>query len=125
MRRIVGPLVFVAAAVVLAGATPAARAESGADLFNDNCVVCHSTEPGIQKLGPSLAGVVGRKSASLPDYPYSPAMTRAGLVWTKPVLEKYLAKPQAMVPGTKMTFPGLKSAKERAALVGYLATLKN
>jgi cytochrome c len=102
-----------------------ARAAGGEDVFNDNCLVCHSAEPGVQKLGPSLAGVVGRKSGSLTDYPYSPAMAGAALVWTKIVLDKYLTNPQAMVHGTKMTFPGLKSAKDRAALIDYLATLKN
>jgi cytochrome c len=113
------------AAILSAAAMSSARAAGGEDVFNDNCIVCHSVEPGIQKLGPSLAGLVGRKSASLPDYPYSPAMAGADQVWTKPVLDKYLTNPQALVHGTKMTFPGLKSAKDRAALIDYLATLKN
>jgi cytochrome c len=115
----------IATALVAAASLSARAATSGADVFNDNCAVCHSTEPGVQKLGPSLAGVVGRKSASLTDYPYSPAMTGADKIWTKPVLDKYLTNPQALVPGTKMTFPGLKNAKERAALIDYLATLEH
>ena len=81
------PIVVMLAAILSAAAMSSARAAGGADVFNDNCIVCHSTEPGIQKLGPSLAGLVGRKSASLPDYPYSPAMTNAGLVWTKIALD--------------------------------------
>jgi cytochrome c2 len=97
----------------------------GADVFNDNCAVCHSTEPGINKTGPSLAGVVGRKAGSLADFPYSSAMTSAGVVWTKAELNIYLANPQGVVHGTKMTFPGVKNAKERVALIDYLATLKN
>ena len=118
-------IIATIAVALLAGIGSSARAAGGEDVFNDNCIVCHSIEPGVQKLGPSLAGVVGRKSASLPDYPYSPAMAGADKVWSRPVLDKYLTNPQAMVPGTKMTFPGLKSAKDRAALLDYLTTLKD
>lgn len=102
-----------------------ARADDGPTVFNDNCAVCHATEPGVDKLGPSLAGVVGRPSASLKEYPYSDAMQKAGVTWTKLVLDKYLTDPQAMVKGTKMLFPGLKNTKDRKALIDYLATLKN
>ena len=52
-------------------------------------------------------------------------MHKAGVTWTKLVLDKYLTNPQAMVKGTKMLFPGVKSAKDRKALIDYLATLKN
>ena len=114
----------LAALALLIVAAPA-YADDGPTVFNDDCAVCHSTEPGIDKLGPSLAGVVGRPSASLKEYPYSDAMEKAGVTWTKLVLDKYLANPQAMVKGTKMLFPGIKSAKDRKALIDYLATLKN
>ena len=100
------------------------RADDGPTVFNDNCAVCHSTEPGVDKLGPSLAGVVGRPSASLKEYPYSDAMHKAGVTWTKLVLDRYLTDPQAMVKGTKMLFAGIKDAKDRKALIDYLATLK-
>lgn len=116
--------VIFAAALALIASAGAARAD-GADVFNDNCAVCHSTEAGLNKTGPSLAGVVGRKAGSLPDFPYSPAMTSAGVVWTKAELNIYLTNPQGVVHGTKMAFPGLKNAKERQALIDYLATLKN
>jgi len=114
----------LAALALLIVAAPA-YADDGPTVFNDDCAVCHSTEPGIDKLGPSLAGVVGRPSASLKEYPYSDAMEKAGVTWTKLVLDKYLTNPQAMVKGTKMLFPGIKSAKDRKALIDYLATLKN
>jgi cytochrome c len=118
----------LAALTVLAVTSSApimARADDGPTVFNDNCAVCHSTEPGVDKLGPSLAGVVGRSSASLKEYPYSDAMRKAGVTWTKLVLDKYLTNPQAMVKGTKMLFPGVQNAKDRKALIDYLATLKN
>ena len=119
------------AAAILAAATwafgaqmGAAAAADGADVFNNNCAVCHSTDPGTNKLGPSLAGVVGRKSGSLGDYAYSPAMGKAGITWDKTSLDKYLSDPQAMVPGTKMIFPGVKDEGDRKALIDYLATLQ-
>lgn len=125
MKRVIRMAgIFAVAAVFGAQAGSAIAADSGEDLFNNNCAVCHSTDPGTNKLGPSLAGVVGRKSASLGDYSYSPAMSKANLTWDKATLDKYLADPQAMVPGTKMIFPGVKDANDRKALIDYLATLQ-
>lgn len=118
-------LAVTSPAVVLVAAPGAAWADDGPTVFNDNCAICHSTEPGVDKLGPSLAGIVGRSSASLKEYPYSDAMQKAGVTWTKLVLDKYLTDPQAMVKGTKMLFAGIKNAKDRKALIDYLATLKN
>jgi len=117
---------FIAAASLAlgAGTSAAAAAADGADIFNNNCAVCHSTDPGTNKLGPSLAGVVGRKPASLQDYSYSPAMTKLNATWDKATLDKYLADPQGMVPGTKMIFPGVKEEADRKALIDYLATLQ-
>lgn len=117
--------ILAAAALALGARASAAVAADGADVFDTNCAVCHSTDPGTNKLGPSLAGIVGRKSASLPDYSYSPAMMKAGLTWDKATLDKYLTDPQAMVPGTKMLFPGLKDADDRKALIEFLATQSN
>lgn len=116
--------ILATATLALGSGICAARAADGADVFNNNCAVCHSTEPGTNKLGPSLAGIVGRKSASLGDYSYSPGMTKLNVTWDKATLDKYLTDPQAMVPGTKMIFPGIKDANDRKALIDYLATLQ-
>lgn len=113
------------AAFALLALPALARADDGPTVFNDNCAVCHSTEVGVDKLGPSLANVVGRPSASLKEYPYSDSMQKAGVTWTKLVLDKYLTDPQAMVKGTKMLFAGIKNTKDRKALIDYLATLKD
>lgn len=116
---------IVALATLALGIQPqAAHAASGADVFNNNCALCHSPDPGTTKLGPSLAGVVGRKSGTLPGYAYSPAMAKAGLTWDKATLDKYLTDPQATVPGTKMIFLGLKDPADRSAVIDYLASLK-
>jgi cytochrome c len=116
--------ILAAAALALGVGTSAASAADGADIFNNNCAVCHSTDPGTNKLGPSLAGIVGRKSAALQDYSYSPAMTKLNATWDKATLDKYLADPQGMVSGTKMIFPGVKDEADRKALIDYLATLQ-
>lgn len=125
MTMLRGAAFAALALLAVTSSTSVARADDGPTVFNDNCAVCHATEPGVDKLGPSLAGLVGRPSASLKEYPYSDAMQKAGVTWTKLVLDKYLTDPQAMVKGTKMLFPGLKNAKDRKALIDYLATLKN
>ena len=84
------------------------------------CGICHTVEVGKNKIGPSLAGVVGRKAGTLAGYNYSTAMAGSGVTWTPAVLDKYLTKPQDVVPGTKMIFPGLPSAADRANIIAYL-----
>ena len=111
------------AALALTLGTAAAKADSGQDVFADNCAVCHSADAGTNKLGPSLFGVVGRKAGSVADYTYAPAMKNAGLTWDRGTLDKYITDPQAVVAGTKMLFPGIKDAGDRKALIDYLATL--
>jgi cytochrome c len=104
----------------LAAIDPAA----GAELFKSRCGICHSAQPGTNKIGPSLFNVVGRPAGSIDGYPYSDANRHSGIVWKPEVLDRYLTAPQAMVPGTKMTFPGLKDDQQRAAVIAYLSTLR-
>jgi cytochrome c2 len=124
MNGVTKAATILAIATLALGARVGTAAADGADIFNDDCAVCHSSDPGTNKLGPSLAGVVGRKSASLGDYSYSPAMTKANLTWDKATLDKYLTDPQQVVPGTKMLFPGIKNDADRKTLIDYLATLQ-
>lgn len=119
---------WAAVAVVLAcaaAAEAAAHDENGAQLFHEYCSVCHSTEPGKNKMGPSLAGVVGRRAGSLANYSYSEAMKHSGLTWTATTLAHYLTAPQRFIPHVKMMFLGVKSARERQAIIAYLTTLKD
>jgi nitrite reductase (NO-forming) len=85
------------------------------------CQVCHSLEPGKDILGPSLAGIVGRKSGAEPNYAYSPAMKAANLVWDPKTLDAYFADPEKAIPGNKMPFPGLKTEQDRADVIAFLA----
>jgi cytochrome c len=88
------------------------------------CMSCHSVKPGVNGVGPSLLGVVGRKAAAVPGYAYSEPLKNAGLTWDEATLDKWLTAPMTMVPGTKMVFPGITDAARRKAAIDYLATLK-
>jgi cytochrome c len=110
-------------ALVAAGSAAAADVEAGKTTFK-KCALCHTDEPGKNKVGPSLFGIVGRKSASLTNYNYSDAMKNFKHTWNPQTLDTYLTDPRAMVPGTKMIFPGIKDKTERANLIAYLETLK-
>jgi cytochrome c len=117
-------LALVGALTVVAGAARAdGDAAAGKAVFN-KCAACHSPAQGVNKIGPSLFGVVGRHSASIADFSYSPAMKATNWDWTPEQLNKYLVDPRGVVPGTKMIFPGLKSDADRANVIAYLATLK-
>ncbi|WP_232844040.1 c-type cytochrome [Allopontixanthobacter sediminis] len=84
------------------------------------CRSCHVTEPGVNKTGPSLAGIVGRTAGSVDGYNYSPANANSGITWTEEHLYAYLENPQRVVPKTKMIFPGLRDAQKRADVIAYL-----
>ena len=94
---------------------------SGELIFHQRCQACHV--PGRPTpLGPNLAGVVGRKAGTT-SFNYTPGMKSLGLIWTKANLEKYLAGPARMVPGTRMVI-SVPDAAQRKAVVEYLATLR-
>lgn len=84
------------------------------------CQACHSIEAGKNMIGPSLAGVVGRKAGTITGFAYSNANKGSGITWTADKLFQYLEKPMRVVPGTKMTFPGLPKAQDRADVIAYL-----
>jgi cytochrome c len=108
----------------LAGAAHAQDAAAGARVFRSQCSICHSPQPGRNIIGPSLFGVVGRHSGTIPDFHYSAANRASGLVWNPPTLDRYLTAPREVVPGTLMTYPGLKDDHQRSDLIAYLASLR-
>ena len=101
-------------------ASPQGDAVAGRQVFK-KCQACHSLDPGKTILGPSLAGIVGRKSAAEPDFNYSPAMKQAALTWDATTLDGYLMDPQKIVPGNRMPFPGLKTDRDRKDVIAFLA----
>lgn len=95
-------------------------AERGAMIFQQ-CAACHSTIPGEQMTGPSLASVWRRKAGTDEQFHrYSDAMKAAQVVWNEVTLNKWLANPQAFIPGTTMTFAGLRDGKARDDVIAYL-----
>lgn len=96
--------------------------EHGQSLFKA-CAACHATD-NINRVGPGLARVVGRKAGTVPGFRYSRAMKNSGIIWDKKTLSAYLESPQEVVPGNRMPFAGMENAQDRADLVAYLATLK-
>lgn len=89
------------------------------------CQMCHTADKGAgNRLGPNLFGVVGRKAAALPDFNYSTALKNAGVTWTEDKLQVWLKNPQAMVPGTRMTFAGLSNPNDIRDVIAYLDTKK-
>ena len=118
--KTIGALV-VSVAVILAsgGAWAAGDAKKGKRVFN-KCKACHSVVEGKKKIGPSLYGLFGRTSASVPKFKYSKAMKKANIVWGEDTLDQFLTKPKKMVKGTKMSFSGLRKKKDRDNLIAYL-----
>lgn len=115
---------LLAAVTLLSAGAGTASADDGDPALGQKifakCQVCHSLEAGTNKLGPSLHGLIGRHSASIANFNYSPAMKNANVTWDPPTLDTYLTSPKTMVPGTKMLFPGLPKAEDRANLIAYL-----
>jgi len=91
--------------------------------ISHDCLQCHDlSKGGPDKIGPNLWGIVGRARASRSGYSYSSAMSSSHAPWTFETLFRYLKSPQAVVPGTKMTFAGLPSAHDRTDLIAWLRT---
>lgn len=116
----------VLAMVASVAATESASAEgdtaNGAKVFK-KCMACHRIGPEAKNLvGPQLNGVVGRKAATVPDYPYSSAMKDSGLIWDEATLAEYLRSPRALVSKTRMIFVGIRKDGEIADLIAYLKT---
>jgi cytochrome c len=116
----------VAASLFLAlGAAPALAAgdpEHGKVVFN-LCAACHSPEQGVNKLGPSLFGVVGRPTGSEAGFHYSSGLSNYKQTWTPELLDQWLQGPQKLVPGSVM-FITVADEKNRADVIAYLETLK-
>lgn len=102
-----------------AGADMSGDATKGAAVFRQ-CQTCHVKAVGVNKVGPSLAGIVGRPAGTIPGFRYSEANKGSGITWTEQELYVYLENPKAKIPGTIMAFVGIKDSQKRADLIAYL-----
>jgi cytochrome c len=123
MREAMKRAVMLAALMALAAAQAEADGDAmhGQQIYESRCIACHS--PDANRVGPMHRGVFGRKAGSLADYTYSQALKGAAFVWNDETLDKWLANPQAFVPGQKMNFK-VSKAKDRADVIAYLKTLQ-
>jgi cytochrome c len=121
----IGLIGLAASALVAAApAAPAGNVAAGQTVFKMQCSICHAIVAGKTGLGPSLAGVVGRKPGSLAGFTYSPAMQANKAKWDKATLDKFIANPRGALPGNRMIFMGQNDATKRTDLIAYLATLR-
>jgi len=84
------------------------------------CAACHSLERGVNNVGPTLHEIFDRKAGTLPDFRFSPAMKRSGIIWTAQTLDAYLADPQKAIPANRMPYAGMTDARDRDDLIAYL-----
>lgn len=108
------------AAVLAASAARAAGDAARGEKQFEECATCHTTERGVNNVGPSLFGVLGRKAGEIADFRYSPAMKKSNITWSPQTLDEFIADPQKEVPGNRMPFAGMPDAGDRADLIAYL-----
>jgi cytochrome c len=116
---------YAVAALALGSSTclAAPDATAGQQVFASLCSGCHATEPNVNKIGPSLAGVLGRKSGSETGFNYSSALKAAAITWDEKTLDEFIQNPNADVHGTKM-FVSVPGNDDRQNVIAYLKTLK-
>lgn len=110
-------LAGVLATCAIAPAAAAPDAARGEQVYA-RCLACHALA--YDRVGPRHCGLFGRLAGSVPGYEYSPAMKGSKVTWNQKTLDRFLAKPLAMVPGSTMTYDGIPDPKERADLIAYL-----
>lgn len=109
-------------AATAAYATLTGDAARGERLFV-RCRSCHAVEASMNRIGPSLHGVIGRPAAAIPEFRYSNAIKTSGVVWSEEAVFAFLENPRKSMPGTYMSFAGLRDPQERADMIAYLKTL--
>lgn len=105
---------------LMTSAAQAGDAAAGKKVFN-KCRACHTLEEGGKnRVGPNLHGIMGRAAGSVEGFKFSPAMKASGIVWDEANLGEFLTKPKALVPKTKMAFPGIRKPEQLENLIAYL-----
>lgn len=127
MKALFVPALLVPALLMLLqGCSPSGTdAATGARAFKQ-CASCHQVGPDARAgFGPQLNGLFGRRAGTTPDFAYSDAMKRSGIVWDERTLSAYLHDPNKLVPDTKMRFWGIGDENEIKALLAYLRTFQD
>lgn len=112
-------VLLAAAFALFAGAAAAAGDPQRGEQLYVRCAACHALA--YDRVGPRHCGLLGRKAGSVPGFDYSAAMKKSGIVWNAKTLDRFIANPPKALPGTTMTYAGVKDPNERADLIAYLA----
>ena len=127
IRKIAAAMAVLAVTRFAGSALAQGDADAGAKVFR-KCRACHKVGDDAKNgVGPMLTGVVDNEIASVEGFNYSDAFLAKkaeGLVWSAEVLDSYLTKPKDLIPGTKMSFPGLKKESQRADVIAYLMSFE-
>jgi cytochrome c len=114
-------LILAAGAMIAMPAFAVAGDLAAGEQSFKKCTACHAVGPNaVNKLGPVLNGLDGRKAGTFPGYSYSTATRDSGIVWNEATFKSYIKHPSQKIPGTKMPFAGIPHDKEIAALWFYL-----
>ena len=113
----IAPTCFALLCALSAAGGGAPDLATGRSAFEKRCTGCHALDH--EKVGPRLAGVVGRKAGSITSFPYSDAVKNSGLVWNEMLLNRWLTDPESLIPDNDMTFR-LNNPEERAAIIAFL-----
>lgn len=122
MRNIIKSLCLLIACLGSIHSWAECDVDAGKKQFN-KCVACHAVDPGVQLMGPSLHGLMGREVGSAEDFPFSEAMAAADFIWTDETLDAFLESPMQYLPGTVMPFGGIRKAGQRDSLICYIKQL--
>lgn len=104
---------------------PAVGSDGGEEAYNNACRTCHSVKSGDNRLGPSLAGIVGKKAGSESGYQYSPSLKDSGVTFDEATLDKFITNPDSVAPGNNMKpYTGISDAAHRAKIIAFLKGAK-
>ena len=111
------PILLLAALLASTPAFAQGDASRGQKLYESRCIGCHSVDS--NRVGPAHRGVIGRRAGAVPGYDYSAALGKSSLVWNAANLDRWLADPEALIPGQKMGY-SVSEPQDRADLIAYL-----
>jgi cytochrome c len=119
MRSFRKLLLLASSVMIFTGEARSEDVRKGEEIYS-RCAGCHSLN--FDRVGPRHCGLIGRKAGGVEGFEYSEAMKRSGIVWNAKTLDRFLANPTEVVPGTTMTYSGVDDPRERADLIAYLRT---